>query len=118
VVGHGVPGIRDYLQVSQQQSIFYPMTKDSSKIYGQILESTEFDDFMSQYSKNVLVSFGTTFMPNEVLCKLLVETFNHFKQVGFIVSLKNNEEVQSYSIVTQLIEERKLTNVIVKNFLP
>ena len=78
VVGHGVPGIRDYLQVSQQQGIFYPMTKDSSKFNGQLELSPEYSQFMSNHQKNVLVSFGTTHMPNEELCKLLVETFVNF----------------------------------------
>jgi UDP:flavonoid glycosyltransferase YjiC (YdhE family) len=47
-----------------------------------------------------------------------VETFSHFSSVGFIVSLKDNDEVRANSIVTQLIKERGLTNVEVRKFLP
>ena len=54
------------------------MTKDSSKFNGQLELSSEYSQFMSNYQKNVLVSFGTTHMPNEELCKLLVETFINF----------------------------------------
>ena len=43
-------------------------------------------------------------MPNEELCKLLVETFSTYKEVGFIVSLKDVDDVSANSIVTNLTE--------------
>jgi hypothetical protein len=33
----------------------------------------EYSDFMNKYGKNVLISFGTTFMPSEETCKRLLE---------------------------------------------
>lgn len=73
---------------------------------------------MSNNQKNVLVSFGTTFMPNEELCKLLVQTFANFQYAGFVVSLKDTDDVSAYSIVKSLIEEKRLKNVMLRNFLP
>lgn len=81
------------------------MTKDSSKFNGQLELDPEYAQFMSQYKQNVLVSFGTTHMPNQELCKLLVEAFSTFKHVGFIVSLKDTDDVNAFSIVTNLIEK-------------
>lgn len=80
------------------------MTKDSSKYNGNLELESEYTDFMSKYKQNALVTFGTTFMPNEKLCELLAETFGKFQDVGFVVSLKDNEDVNSYSIVKSLLE--------------
>lgn len=78
----------------------------------------EYHGFLAIFDQNVLVTFGTTFMPNEQLCELLVSTFKQFKNVGFIVSIKDNEEINSHSIVSKLVEQKKLSNVLLKNFLP
>ena len=94
------------------------MTKDSIKFNGQLDLSSEYSQFMSNFQKNVLVSFGTTHMPNEELGKMLVETFVNFQYAGFVVSLKDTDDVRAYSIVKALIEEKKLKNVMLRNFLP
>jgi len=57
-------------------------------------------------------------MANEELCKLLVETFSAYKEVGFIVSLKDTDDVSAYSMVTSLAEQKKLSNVMIRTFLP
>lgn len=66
------------------------MTKDGSK--DRLGQETEFDGFLEGFGKNVLVTFGTTHMPSRELCILLVQTFEHFSNVGFVVSLKDNDE--------------------------
>ena len=77
------------------------MTKDGSKFNEEFLnlDVSEYDSFLSNFQQNVLITFGTTFMPNEELSNLLVSTFKQFKNVGFIISLKDNEYFNSYSLV-------------------
>ena len=53
------------------------MTKDASKFNKEFLELdvSEYENFLSNFQQNVLITFGTTFMPNDELSNLLVSTF-------------------------------------------
>ena len=105
VIGHGVPGIRDILQQPQNMGVFYPITKEGGKMFlnSSALTGTDYDTFLNTHKKNVLISFGTTFMPSEETCYRLLEFIESQPDIGFIVSLKDQSPNQGKGVKANTI---------------
>ena len=95
----------------------FPAAKTKSKFDKEFLEKglpQEYTDFMTQWDANVLVSFGTTFMPPVDTMQKIVDMTQlpEMKNTGFIVALREHNPV--FDVITKLNPK----NIMLRSFVP
>ena len=85
---------------------------------------------MNKHNKNVLIAFGTSNMPPESLCEVLVNSILEMNEkqkeydnsIGYIISAKNidygTHKIDSYDYLENLINKNNLDNILLKTYVP
>lgn len=115
VLTDGLLGYREILSEPPNVHQIMPPLRMASKFYHtRYLDlPSEYSNFLSRFPRgNVLVAFGTTWMPEFESFKQVVEAMRELPEIGFVVSLQEFWQHYQYTI------DLGLPNVMVKNFVP